>query len=76
MPTGLYLSVPLHVFRCPSRTGGNVTEDAQILIAHLNSLELTIRFDQPCTLRRRVQTDWIEECRQLVVKMDERSIRV
>ena len=49
-----------------------MSETGERLIAHLNSLELTIRFDQPCTLRRRVQTDWIEECRQLARKMDSR----
>ena len=50
-----------------------MSSELDVMNAHLDALEIVIRIDQAPSLRRRVQTDWIDELRNLACIIDNRA---
>ena len=50
-----------------------MSTELDVMNAHLDALEIVIRIDQAPSMRRRVQTDWIDDVRQLARIIDNRT---
>ena len=53
--------------------GPPMSAEFDVMNAHLDALEIVIRIDQAPTMRRRVQTDWIDSVRNLAQIIDNRA---
>ena len=50
-----------------------MSTELDVMNAHLDALEIVIRIDQAPSMRRRVQTDWIDSVRNLAQIIDNRA---